>query len=574
MTIFINNLIARQQEEQKLPKILACGVGGSLVFHGIAAVALNYLPKQISTPVEVTLINSSEIPPDLRPSPQPPKVKPIPNKTIAKVTPTPTPSVKTTPTPTPTPSVKVIPTPTPTPLVKVKPSLTPQVVKIVTEPVVPIIPTQKITKKPTANDFKREQDLAKNPFLRDPNQQYQAVIKPNNLDQNSEVSPQPGANSSSLNNNRLSFRDSSRSTQVADSLGTEPNSSAGEGNDQFNNGSPGNGGRSQAATLGNLATRNIDKTGGSNGQSLTAGQTGRSPLARAELSPLARAELSPGASSGDSAFGDGSELSYSPAGGSGSSPSSSGSLGDSGNGRPLAPAGTGKFGSGAGDNGTGGVINGGDGFEVALSPGSGGGSRSTPGGSTGNNGNGRSLASAGISKFSGGSNSSGADGVIGDGNEFGGSPGQSSDSRLSTGSSSLSGNGNSRSLLPSGNGKLSRNSGDVVGNGISENDFGENVAPSRRSSRNNGQSYIPELRCLENCLPVYTEEILANSTVKLKLILDESGRVANVSLIKSSEDQSLNNFAENSSKSMRFDLPKGFTKRVFKITMNFIKPPK
>jgi hypothetical protein len=72
--------LARSQEQQKLFKILVCGIGCSLILHGIAAIAFNLLPQQSSdNSVEVTLIDSSELPPELQPSP--------------------TPSVKTTPTP-------------------------------------------------------------------------------------------------------------------------------------------------------------------------------------------------------------------------------------------------------------------------------------------------------------------------------------------------------------------------------------------------------------------------------------------------------------------------------------------
>jgi hypothetical protein len=322
MTVFTDNSIlrARQQEHQKLPKILAYGIGGSLAFHGIAAVALNYLPQPIPAPVEVTLIDPSELPPELKPSPQPPKIKPTPKpKTIVKITPTPTPSVKITPIPTPRPSVKT------------KPDLTPQVIKIVTRPVVPFIPAQKVTKTAVINDFEKEQNQVRNLLPKNPSQQSQSVTKPSkkqvrsNPDQIPEAFSSSGVNSSPLNNTQLAFKDPAQSTKASNFSGTEPNSSAGasQSDDHFNNGSPGNGNSSQAATPGNLAARNIDKTAGSNGQPLTAGRTG-----------------------------------------------------------------TGKFGSSSNSSseGTGGDST--DGFNVELIPGSGGGSRSVPqtGAGSGNNG--------------------------------------------------------------------------------------------------------------------------------------------------------------------------------------------
>jgi TonB family protein len=567
MTAFTNNSIlrARQQEHQKLPKILAYGIGGSLAFHGIAAVALNYLPQPVPAPVEVTLIDSSELPPELKPSPQPPKIKPAPKpKTITKVTPTPTPkpSVKTTPTP--TPSI----TPKPTPLVKAKPDLTPQVVKIVTRPVVPFIPAQKVTKTATASDFEKEQNQVRNSLLKNPSQQSQTVAKQSkkqvrsNPDQIPEASSQPGANSSSLNSTQLAFKDPDRSTETTGLSGTEPNSSAGVGqsDDQFNNDSPGNSNNSQAATPGNLAARNIDKTG-SNGQPLTAGRTGRSPLARAELS--------------SEAFGDdGSELAFNLPSGLGGNPRSSSSIGDSGNSQPLASAGTGKFGSsfnGSSAEGTGG--DGSDGFEVALIPGNGGGSRSTIGDNAGSHGNGRPLASAGTNKFGRVSNGNVADGVSGDGGDgFGTAPIPSRGNSSRSAGGNLSGNGNSRSLISGGNNRLSKNSGANSGNEASGEDLGETTVPNGKiTARNNAQSYITELRCLENCQPNDPGVVSKTTAVRIKLKLDDAGRVADASMIKSGGDQSLDGFAESAFKRMRFELPTGFTKRVFIVTMRFVK---
>jgi hypothetical protein len=569
MTVFTDNSIlrARQQEHQRLPKILAYGIGGSLAFHGIAAVALNYLPQPIPAPVEVTLIDPSELPPELKPSPQPPKIKPAPKpKTIVKVTPTPTPSVKTTPTPTPTPSVKI--TPTPTPSVTPKPDLTPQVVKIVTRPVVPFTPAQKVTKTATASDFEKEQNRVRNSLLKNPSQQSQTVTKSSkkqvrsNPDRNHGASSQSDANSSPLNNAQFALRNPTRSTKVGALFGTEPNSSAGAGqsDDQFNNDSPGNSNNGQAATPGNLAARNIDKTG-SNDQPLTAGRTGRSPLARAELS--------------SEAFGgDGSELAFNLPSGLGGNPRSSSSVGYSGNGQPLAPAGTGKFGSssnGSSAEGTGG--DGSDGFEVALIPGSEGGSRSTLGDNAGSHGNGRPLASAGTNKFGGVSNGNVADGVSGDGGDgFGTAPIPSRGNSSRSAGGNLSGNGNSRSLISGGNNRLSKNSGANSGNEASGEDLGETTAPNGKiTARNNAQSYIPELRCLENCQPTDPGVVSKTTAVRIKLKLDDAGWVADASMIKSGGDQGLDGFAESAFKRMRFELPTGFTKRVFIVTMRFVK---
>jgi hypothetical protein len=124
---------ARDREQQKFRKILAGAVGGSLLLHLIAAVIFNSLPKPaLDNVVEVTVVDSSELPPEFQSSPSPtPSVKisltatPPPR---SKVTPSPTPSVKITPTP--TPSVKIKTTPTPTPLEK---NRIPVPVKIVTE---------------------------------------------------------------------------------------------------------------------------------------------------------------------------------------------------------------------------------------------------------------------------------------------------------------------------------------------------------------------------------------------------------------------------------------------------------
>jgi hypothetical protein len=160
-----NNYIAlaRSQDQQKLPKILAYGIGSSIVLHGIAAMVFNCLPQQIpDSPVEVTLIDSSELPPEFKSSPIPtPSVKITPTPTPSvRITPTPTPSVKITPTPTPsvritptpTPSVKI--TPTPTPSVRITPTPTPSVkITPTPTPLVKITPTPtplvKITPTPT-----------------------------------------------------------------------------------------------------------------------------------------------------------------------------------------------------------------------------------------------------------------------------------------------------------------------------------------------------------------------------------------------------------------------------------------
>jgi hypothetical protein len=587
MTAFIDNSIlrARQQEHQKLPKILAYGIGGSLAFHGIAAVALNYLPQPILAPVEVTLIDSSELPPELKPSPQPPKIKPTPKpKTIAKVTPTPTPkpSVKITPTPTPTPSVKITPTPTPSvtpkpnPLVKAKPDLTPQVVKIVIRPVMPFIPAQKVTKTATASDFEKEQNRVRNSLLKNPSQQSQTVAKPSkkqvrsNLDQIPGASSQPDVNSSLLNNTQLAFKDLTRSTKDGGLSGTEPNSSAGasQSDDQFNNGSPGNGNNSQAATPGNLAARNIDKTGG-NGQPLTAGRTGRSPLAQAELS--------------SEAFGgDGSELAFNPSGGLGSNPRSSSSIGDSGNGQPLDPASTGKFGSGSSDSSAGGIAgDNGDGFGVGLSPRNGNISRSTPGGNVGNNGKGQPLASAGTGKLGGGSSGN----VTGDGGDGG--------DGFGTALIPSRGNG-SRSVPQTGagsgtNGKLAYDRTGGAGRGLGNSDksgsadgfdngdefFGGSspggLSRSRSSGiiRSGGKGFGSGLECIANCYPEHSEILDYDLTINAKITLDNSGKVVDVKLPSPSKNIALNKFTENAFGKMQFKLPASVTKRIFSVHFRF-----
>ncbi len=354
MTNFTDNAIflARQQEQQKLPQILAYGIGGSLMFHGVAALAFNYLPKPVSTPVEVTLIDPSEIPPELKPSPQPPQITPAKPKKIAKIT----------------------PLPTPTASVKSKPEPKPQIVKIVTKLIIPALETTKTT----ANDFEKNQ-----------NQQSQTATKPNKKqvesspDRTSENLTLADSNSSPLNNSQLALKDLNRSTEAGGLFGTEANLPAGENsnNDQFNNVSPGGGSNSQAATPGNLAAKNINNTVlGGNGQPLTSGRVSRLPGAFG------------GSDSVNSAGGSGSdgfEVAASPGSGDGSRSTPGGNTGGNrGNGQPLA-AGR-KFGGGSGGSGTGGGIGDeGDGLEAGLNPNRGKVSRSISGIGQGSGGNGR-----------------------------------------------------------------------------------------------------------------------------------------------------------------------------------------
>jgi TonB family protein len=149
--------LARNQEQQKFWKTLAGAVAGSFLLHAIAAVIFNSLPQPASdNAVEVALVDSSELPPELQSSPTPSvkisltstpppssKITPTPTPSV-KVTPTPTPSVKVTPTPIPTPSVKITPVPTPTPSVKITPIPIPTPAVKVT-PIPTPMPSVKIT---------------------------------------------------------------------------------------------------------------------------------------------------------------------------------------------------------------------------------------------------------------------------------------------------------------------------------------------------------------------------------------------------------------------------------------------
>lgn len=62
----------RTQERHQLPKILAGGIGFSLLIHLLAAIAFNHLPMPIPEEVvEVTMIDASELPLETRPEPRP-----------------------------------------------------------------------------------------------------------------------------------------------------------------------------------------------------------------------------------------------------------------------------------------------------------------------------------------------------------------------------------------------------------------------------------------------------------------------------------------------------------------------
>jgi hypothetical protein len=269
-----NNYIAlaRSQDQQKLPKILAYGIGSSLVLHGIAAMVFNCLPQQIpDSSVEVTLIDSSELPPEFKSSPIPtPSVRITPTPTPSvKITPTPTPSVKITPiptpsvritpaptpsvkiaptptpsikiTPTPTPSVKITPTPTPsvkitptpTPSVKIKPEQTPVVIRIVSQP---IPPQQQPTPTPVQNNPNRESvpnpsavNDSNNISLNSPSN-----LPPNIIDQNrQDVGKSPNINQiGTPNNNNSETPNSGDGNNPGNSSSLPPDIGGREGNSQ------------------------------------------------------------------------------------------------------------------------------------------------------------------------------------------------------------------------------------------------------------------------------------------------------------------------------------------------------
>ncbi len=92
----MNNVISltaiRTQEKRQLPRILVIGLGSSIVIHGLGALVFNNLPLFTTDPVEVTIIDDSEIPPDLRPDtnsqkslqPNPQKPQSLPATITAK----------------------------------------------------------------------------------------------------------------------------------------------------------------------------------------------------------------------------------------------------------------------------------------------------------------------------------------------------------------------------------------------------------------------------------------------------------------------------------------------------------
>jgi outer membrane biosynthesis protein TonB len=522
MKIPVDNpiFLARQQEQQKLPKILACGIGGSLVFHGIAAVAFNYLPQQASVPIEVTLIDPNEIPADLKPSPAPTitpphKVKPTP-ALVAKTTPTPTPSVKITPTP------------------------TPQIIKIVTKPVEPVIPVQEMPKKLTPNDFNQQQELASVPFQENNDRQSQtdSVTQPNKInnadstqrmlrDQDSEQrqSSPSKSNPGNLSNSdrfssedakQFSSGDATRSNKMANLFSTESNSSAGNGlnqsDNQFNDaGNPGRRDSNQGSS--NLSPSRNSTTGtGGNSQPLIAGRTGSQSFDRFGGNS---------GSSGSPTGGEGDEFAT-PYGGGGSRSNSGGSSGVNGqgiNGQSLASGRTGGRLTGlTGDGGR--SVGDSDSSGIVLIPGgSGGGSRSNSGGTGGTGGNGSSLTAHRTGKPGGG---------------FGNGSGISGD-----------GDGLAQDGTPGTN--ISR-SGGVI-----------------QTSKGFGSG----LECLANCQPSYPQEVEYEAIVAVSITLDDRGQVIATKLFKPSKNKDLNNFAQTEFGRMQFRLPANVTRRNFPVQMKF-----
>jgi hypothetical protein len=571
--------LARQQEQQTLPKILAYGIGGSLVFHGIAAIAFNYLPQHNSLPVEVTIIDPSEIPANLKPSPSPtitppPKIKSTP-ALVAKATPTPRPSVEIKPMPTPTPSVEIKPAPIPTPAVKVKPDETPPVVKIVTRPAVPVIPTRKEPEQVTPDDFNQQQNSNLKSKI-DP------VTQQNQRDQNfadRQIPPLENNSNDLSNGTQFSSRDAGRSNKIAKLFSAESDPLTNNGllpgngsnqNDTLNDlVSPGGENGNQGATPENLGSRNGDK--------IATSRTGGG------IPGLAGDGGSGGVSSDNGAedvAGDGS-----PGGGGSSRSNSGGTGGGGGNGSYLKPGQGSKSGGGF-SNGSGLDSDGfrdSSGFDIALAPGgSGGGSRSNSGGTGGNNGSSLKPSRGGKPGGSFGNGSGfGGDGYgDGSGSDIALIPGGSGGGSRSNPSGIGAGGGNGSSLKPGRSGKPGGSFGSGNGGGLGGYGDGDSLAQNGTPGNNTSQSggvilsskgFGSGLQCIANCQPSYPQEIESGAIVFANITLDDRGQVIATKLSKPSKNRDLNSFAETEFGRMQFNLPANVTTRNFRVTMKFEK---
>jgi outer membrane biosynthesis protein TonB len=386
MTASIENLpyIARQQEQQRLIKILAGGISGSLLFHGIAAIAYNYLPKQATAPIEVTFVNADEIPPELLPTPSTP---PTPTPTLtAQVNPSITPLPAVTPSVSPTPSPSVTPIVKKTPPTKPSVDPTPQEVKTATNPTQLVLPIPepespaKILENSSPSNSREKSSLDKSVL-----NGGQAISPTERKEQvDSKTSRIPGVNLGALNTgqsagaNRTATALSKGSAQVGgDEIGGEDQGSfdptggrgiqpgrgiigsnsgtlarAGNGSSSFGGGNAGNGGDSAG---GDGAFPDLSPAGGSGrrGSGLNSGSnSGALASSRgSSFNSLVNGDANVG--NDDS---EGFAANYIPGRSSGSR---SGLGNDGGNSLALTAPGN-KPGSGLGDNSNNGMGNGGD----------------------------------------------------------------------------------------------------------------------------------------------------------------------------------------------------------------------
>jgi TonB family protein len=564
MTTIIDNSIAsaRNQELQKLPKILACGVGGSLLFHGIAAAVFNFLPKQSDNPVEVTFIDKNDLPKEFQPTPTP--------TPVVKVTPTPTPIpvVKVTPIPTPTPVVKVTPTPTLTPVVKVTPIPTPQEVKIVTRSDRPMLPiSEPKTPQKLAQDRRQSSSMERSYAN---NRLRQRRSAPTNAQQGQSARKKPIDESgvSGLNNDALERGQSSQFAKTFSTLFQIPRRS---GDDRTSDG--GNAPDSPGGSSGSGLTGTFN--GGSNSGSLARKGNGGSGISSGIA--LSRNPYE----SGDEKTGGGNDSpgDFSP-GSSGSGlggaygGNNSGSLASNGGG--SSNWGSKRSTAGIGDSND-------DGFMATYIPGGSNGRGSSGGNALGNGGgNGSALSSGGSRSNKPGNGFGSGDGIGSSGGDgdFAStySPG-GGNGRGSSGGNGLGNGGGNGSALSSGGSRTSKpgngfGTGDGMGNsggdGFAGGEPGANNSSGGRGSLvATSKGFGTGLECLVNCQPDNPHEVERNLSVKVNITLDNSGKVISSSLSKPSSSRELNNFAEVEFSKMQFKIPPNFPRRKFIVTMSF-----
>ncbi len=517
-------VLARQQEQQKFWKILAGAVGGSLLLHSIAAVLFNALPQPAPDhAVEVTLVDSSELPPDFPASPNPkpsvkvslsssPKTAPTPAVKITP-TPTPTPAVKITPTPTPTPSVKVAPTPTPTPSVKIKPTPTPTPsVKI--KPTPTPTPAVKVTPTPTPTpSIKVTPTPTPTPSVKvapTPTPTPSVKIKPT-------PTPTPAV----------------KVTPIPIKIVTQPSKSQFapiQPTTESSTDKP-----SSAASPGTIAANSPSKIQpNSNIPDTQTTASNQTPSATTETRPATK-PINPSASS---TIDQGSNI---IASNSDKNPGSPRSTNPDQPNQPTNLAGSpveaGNSGTASDSSSSVVIIRGSD--DLLTSGG-------------GNNSNSLTVTTPGQQGW-------GLTDKIGV--PPGGAPVNNSPGKLdlqptpTKKNSSEPGNSGAiigikpATVLPSSIGNLS-------GNG------------SGGTSKREIQKYFGELACLKNCKPVYPKEVTESKQVKVNIKLNSEGRVIQTSIAESCDNPRFDNYAEAKFKEMLFQLPTS-PQRDFIVTMEF-----